>query len=139
MRKNIWIACLIIMALDFILTVLDLLYVEQPFEFTYLNWALGILGNILITFLSVLMINAVQESESKKTVLGFFWRGMIVSTLSIYVAAILMIFLRIQFEIPSIQHTIGVTLLSLLSIIFLSWLFFSSNRKGQLLWVQQLF
>lgn len=47
-------------------------YVEQPFEFTYLNRALGILGNMLITFLSVLMINTVQEPESKKTVLGFF-------------------------------------------------------------------
>lgn len=139
MNKNIWIACLILVTVDLIITVLDVLYLEQTFEFTYLNWSLGILGNILTIVVSVLMINVVQESPNKKSVIGFVWRGVIIYSLSLYVAAVLMVLFRIQFEIPSIQHTIAANLLRILAVVALSWILFSSNRKGQILWVRQLF
>jgi len=134
-----WIAVVIFIVMDIIMTIVDQLYMDQAYTFSLIHWIVGIIINIIAVFLNVNILNIVKERNHSLSVFGYLWRVIIVSTLAYFFALAFMLVTGLKFEIPSIQNTLVATALWYLFIPIFMWAIFSSNRKAQFLWVSQIF
>jgi len=100
---------------------------------TYLISSVSAVIEILIAYTSVYLVYAVNNSTASLGAWGFIWRALLMRVTSVVLAATLSVFLFPRRELPSLELTVRLYALTVIFLPASSWLFFSNNRKQQLL------
>ncbi len=117
-------------------------------EFSVLNLGLGMILDVVMFSITVFLLQAIRgdRAVSKMTtnialelsVWGYIWRSVLVRYLSMMVAMIFFIALQVNYKQPSEELTTAYFAVSLPVSIALVWLFFSTDKKGNIRWIVSL-
>ena len=139
MLPNMWKSSFILVSINLIITIYDHFFTEKQFVFSYLNQILGLINILSFTILSVYLIYIVKEKTETISIFSYVWRAFIALFLTVISSVFLKLFLGIETVLPSIENTLILSFLQFLSLIVIIWLFYSTNRKMQLVWLSQIF
>lgn len=118
---------------------------QYQLKFDALNSVIGALASLSLPIYIVILIDKVRHPSNvsieikRLGIWGYVWRTELVRYLSIIISAILYTSLTRAVAVPSAHFTFIIFLMSLFSALFLIWLFFSEDRKGQFHWLMRIF
>ena len=111
-------------------------------EFSIVNLVLSNFLGFVETVVAVYSIRLIRGNEKviskdpeirkRIGVYGYIWRTLFIFTISLFIASALTMIFQLQVEVPSVLFSLIMFPIICILIVILTWLFFSYDRKGQL-------
>lgn len=100
---------------------------------------ISVLAELFLGGYLVFVVRTVRESKDGLGTWGYFWRANLTKWISILSAVVLSVAFSLHPDLPSVKFTTGLYLATLLLSHLVAWVLFSSNKKGQLIWIANTF